>query len=50
MIFFIAKSKFMHNKGPNKVAFCSVNWQTLMKRSHVTLTIFGMDVPTVNTN
>ena len=40
----------MQNKEPNKVAFCSVNWQTLMKRSQLNLTIFGMDVHIVNTN
>ena len=47
-IFF--KSNFMQSKEPNKVAFCSVNWQTLMRRSHLTLTTFGMDVNIVNTN
>ena len=40
----------MQSKDPNKVAFCSVNWQTLMKHSHLTLAILGSDVHIVNTN
>ena len=50
MVFFIAKSKFMQSKEPNKAGFCSVNWQTLMKHSHLTLTLFGIGVHIVNTN
>ena len=40
----------MQSKEPSKAVFCSVNWKTLMKRLHLTLTIFGMTVHIVNAN
>ena len=39
----------MQSKEPNKVDSCSVNQQTLTKCSHLTLTIFGMNVQEANT-